>query len=179
MFSFEILVLYITLLAIPILYYLALHRKKISWKEFFGFKIPNWNSIKYALFLTISLVLAYVLIVLIVNFFGITDLENVGKILEIEVIQNLGLVIIMMFIGVFVEEFFFRAFLTQELGIWVSSIFFGLMHFAYGSIVEIIGAFLMGLILAYFWKKKKEFFIIYIGHLLYNLFMILLVYLNL
>ncbi|MBD3209822.1 CPBP family intramembrane metalloprotease [Candidatus Micrarchaeota archaeon] len=67
------------------------------------------------------------------------------------------------------EELFFRAFLVDRVGVVLSSLLFGLMHFAYGSAVEIIGAALIGVVLAFIYKASKSITPCLVIHLTYNL----------
>ncbi|MDD3177981.1 MAG: CPBP family intramembrane metalloprotease [Candidatus ainarchaeum sp.] len=98
--------------------------------------------------------------------FGIeNDLHLVGDII---ISFPIFYIIYLFVIRVFLEEWFFRAFLTKKTGIVISSLIFGFAHFSYGSIFEIIGAFLLGLLLSYNYKKNKNIFPNYIAHLLYN-----------
>lgn len=67
------------------------------------------------------------------------------------------------------EEIFFRGFLAQRFGILVSAIGFALSHFSYGSVFEIVGAFAIGLVFAYFYTKKRNLAACMFAHGLYNL----------
>jgi membrane protease YdiL (CAAX protease family) len=67
------------------------------------------------------------------------------------------------------EELFFRAMLVPRIGVVFSSVLFGMMHFAYGSVVEVAGAALIGLILAIIYKASKSITPCLIIHILYNL----------
>jgi len=67
------------------------------------------------------------------------------------------------------EELFFRAFLVPRIGITVSSIAFGLVHFAYGSMVEIVGAIIIGVILAVVFKSSRSITPCLAIHIIYNL----------
>lgn len=79
------------------------------------------------------------------------------------------------------EELFFRGFLFRAIsgfsspliGIIGSSIAFGIVHFAYGSIVEIVGTLLIGMILALVYHKSKSITPCMLIHLTYNLLAIL------
>ncbi|MBU0532620.1 CPBP family intramembrane metalloprotease [Candidatus Micrarchaeota archaeon] len=79
------------------------------------------------------------------------------------------------------EEFFFRAFLVKKIssiinpwaGILISSILFGLVHFSYGSIMEIVGAFTIGTILAVIFHKSKSITPCLAIHIFYNLLAII------
>ncbi|MCI0504080.1 CPBP family intramembrane metalloprotease [Candidatus Micrarchaeota archaeon] len=66
------------------------------------------------------------------------------------------------------EELFFRGFLAQRYGILLSAAFFGLMHFAYGSTVEVLGAFVIGIVLAASFKLTKSVTPCIIAHMVYN-----------
>lgn len=66
------------------------------------------------------------------------------------------------------EEILFRAFLVPRIGIVPSAILFGILHAGYGSIAEIGGAFIYGLIAGYTFKKTDSLYPSIIGHILVN-----------
>jgi len=66
------------------------------------------------------------------------------------------------------EELFFRGFLTGRAGVVLSSVVFGLMHFAYGSVVEVLGAFAIGLVLAMSFRLTKSITPCIVAHMAYN-----------
>lgn len=66
------------------------------------------------------------------------------------------------------EELFFRGLLTSRFGILASSVAFGLMHFAYGSFIEVIGAFLIGIILAAIFRLSGSITPCILAHMAYN-----------
>jgi len=71
------------------------------------------------------------------------------------------------------EELFFRAFLVPRIGILFSSVAFGLVHVAYGSMMEILGATLIGIILALIFKLSRSITPCLLIHIIYNLISIL------
>jgi membrane protease YdiL (CAAX protease family) len=97
---------------------------------------------------------------------GISDHQNVVDVANALPLSVLLLAIVFAPIS---EEFFFRAFLTDKIGIIPSSIIFGVFHFAYGSVVEIVGAFLIGIILATAYKRSGSIIPSIAIHLIYNL----------
>lgn len=113
------------------------------------------------------LIVAGAIAILILNLlFNVSDEANVfGKISELPQYVILFAIIA----APFSEEIFFRAFLTERFGIIVSSILFAVSHVAYGSIVELVGAFVLGLMLALIFKRTKSVTPGIIAHLLYNL----------
>jgi uncharacterized protein len=104
-------------------------------------------------------------------FFKVSDLNLVGE----EILKYSPLAIVYLFlIRVFLEEWFFRGFLTPRLGVIFSSALFALGHLAYGSIIEVIGAFVLGIFLASMYKKNKNLWPNFFAHFLYNLVIYLL-----
>ncbi len=66
------------------------------------------------------------------------------------------------------EELFFRGLLVPRTGVLASALLFGLLHFAYGSIVEVMGAFLIGLVLGATFKFSKSVTPCMLAHMVYN-----------
>ncbi|MEW6749341.1 MAG: type II CAAX endopeptidase family protein [Candidatus Micrarchaeota archaeon] len=66
------------------------------------------------------------------------------------------------------EELFFRGFLTSRFGVIGSSLLFGAMHLAYGSVVELAGAFLLGIVLALTFRLSKSITPCILAHMAYN-----------
>ena len=151
--------------------------KKFNWKKIQKELVPYSKDVKTELIGSIKLFLAlffsFVLLSIILTFLGLNDLEKVSEVIALNS-QNLVLYILLMAILVFFEEFFFRAFLINRIGLIPSSLIFGLAHVGYFSIAEMIGAFALGLLLAYWFKQNKSIVQNYFGHLLYNLFAITL-----
>ena len=97
--------------------------------------------------------------------FNISDLEVVGQ----EILSFPVTVIIYLFVvRVFLEEWFFRGFLTPRVGAIFSSIIFAIGHLSYGSIIEVLGAFVLGVFLAKSYEKTKNLWPNIIAHGLYN-----------
>ena len=72
------------------------------------------------------------------------------------------------------EETFFRAFLTPRIGVLLSSLAFGLSHFAYGSVFEVVGATLIGIVFAVIYKETKSLVPSIAIHFVYNVFALLI-----
>ncbi len=68
------------------------------------------------------------------------------------------------------EEVLFRGFAVPRLGIVISALVFGLLHAGYNSTfgVEIIAAFIFGIIAGYAFKKTKSLYPPIIAHILVN-----------
>ncbi len=142
----------------------------------FGFTSFNFKTLQSALLLAIILLAGNFLLFLIFSFFQKNDLHLVGISILNSLQESFILFSLYLLFSVFVEELFFRAFLTNIFGIWISTLFFGLLHFGYGSVFEMLGAFLLGLILAYAWKKTRNFYLVFLGHLIYNIVAVILLF---
>lgn len=66
------------------------------------------------------------------------------------------------------EELFFRGLLVPRFGVIGPAILFGLSHLAYGSVMEIVGVFAIGLVLGTIFKMSKSITPCIVVHLLYN-----------
>lgn len=121
----------------------------------------------------IAVVLATILLNILFYFLNIQDGTNIA-----ERIRELPLYLL--FFGIFLapisEELFFRAFLVEKAGIWISSILFAASHLAYGSIAELLGTFVIGLIFALIYKKSKSILPVIAIHFVFNLVSIILIH---
>ncbi|HLC78986.1 MAG TPA: CPBP family intramembrane glutamic endopeptidase [archaeon] len=160
---------------VPLLYIKFVERKNFTAQEF-GLKSTNaLSDIILSTQIFSALLLFSVVLSFLFGFFQINDFEPVETAIR-EIVSLPALLLIYLFVvRVFVEEFFFRAFLVPRIGIAVSSIAFGLAHFGYGSLAEVIGAFALGAILAFAYKKSNRIVPNFIAHLLYNFVSVALV----
>ncbi|MFA5360994.1 MAG: CPBP family intramembrane glutamic endopeptidase [archaeon] len=172
MLDFVLLVLMITM---PI-FWLRIIKKK-SWdkikQELIPIKKNPFVELVGGVKLFFALLIGFLLLSMVFNLSGINDLEKVSEVIAINS-QNITLYLIVIIIMVFVEELFFRSFLVKQIGLIPSSIIFGIAHIGYYSIAQVIGAFALGLMLAYWFKQNNSITQNYLGHLLYNLFAIIL-----
>ncbi len=67
------------------------------------------------------------------------------------------------------EEIFFRGFLVRRVGVVLSSILFAGAHYMYGSVYELGGAFIAGIIFAYAFKRTGSLAGPITAHLILNL----------
>jgi len=69
----------------------------------------------------------------------------------------------------FSEELLFRAALVPRFGIFIPAILFGILHLAYGSVMEVIGVIGIGIILGYVYQRSGSITPCIAIHLSYNL----------
>ncbi|MFT5254514.1 MAG: membrane protease YdiL (CAAX protease family) [Flavobacteriales bacterium] len=149
-----------------------------------------WKEKKYSLLFYVKSVAAtmgtLVLIMLVVSIiFRLTgsDIES-EKMDEILIFfkNNLPLILFTSITAGVTEELFFRGYLIPRLeilfkntylAILISSILFGLIHYSYGTLIQIIAPFFIGIILALHYQKHRNITIIIICHFLWNLLVLL------
>lgn len=157
------------LIAIPLAFIIFFEKKKIN-PEKIGLK--SNGGLKDAVLaakLFFALMIVSVLISIFTSIIGVNDFEPVGEQVKILFMSNAIFLVYFFIFRVFVEEFFFRAFLVPRIGVAGSSIIFGVAHMGYGSIGEIIGATILGGILALGYKRSGSIIPSFVAHLCYNL----------
>ncbi len=132
-----------------------------------------WKRLLHGVLLFILMVGTGILMTVALSLAGFNDSGN-----AINVVQGLPLYLLIFAFTVVpvAEELFFRALLipvfAKYSNVWagaiLSSIFFGMTHTAYGSVVEIMGATLLGLVLALYFAKKRDVLPCMVAHAIYN-----------
>ena len=116
--------------------------KKNTWKEVHEILFPNFLGVKKeaigSLGLFVLLIVGFFLIIGLVNILGVNDLEKVDQVVKNSIQSGAIIYFILLLPILFIEEFFFRAFLVSRIGVIPSTLLFTLAHIGYGSIAEII-----------------------------------------
>jgi membrane protease YdiL (CAAX protease family) len=149
-----------------------------------------WTEEKYSLIFflksVVKLMLSLFLTMLVVYFiFKIAD-SNIDskKINEVMKLfkNNIFLILFTSITAGVTEELIFRGYLIPRLeillkntpvAILTSSILFGLIHYSYGTLIQIIGPIFIGLLFAVHYKKYKNIKILIMCHFLWDLLVLL------
>ena len=107
---------------------------------------------------------------------GIRDTGRVFEAIDAIKTLNIFFLFYLLVVRVTGEEVFFRGLLTKKIGIVPSSAAFALVHALYGSIGEVIGAFVLGVLLAKMFIKNNNLMPNIFAHIFYNFFVLLIVY---
>lgn len=137
-----------------------------------------WKDFSGSFFLFIALFVSSIAISIVISLLGLNDLAVVESSIETLISTVPLFVAYAMVVRVFAEEVFFRGFLVKRIGILWSSLAFALLHILYGSVAEVIGAFFLGIVLAWWFSKNNSLLQNYMGHFLYNSVIIIILVLS-
>jgi hypothetical protein len=164
------------MLLIPLFYLRAV--KGMRWKDIKRSLFPKYQGHKKEIIgsfkLLGALLVSFIAIMAVVyvaeSALGvqINDLGKVDSVIGKELFYGGLYFVLTLPVAVFAEEFLFRAFMVPRIGVAISTAIFGALHFGYGSWLEIAGAFALGLVLAYWFKKHKSLLQNFMGHMMYN-----------
>lgn len=115
--------------------------------------------------LFVVMVLAAICANLVALHFGIADQ---AKVVDVVSSLPLYLILISFTLAPISEELFFRAFLVPRIGVPISTILFTMVHAAYGSGSEFLGAFFLGFVLANAYYYLEDPVPCIIAHALFN-----------
>ena len=148
-----------------------------------------WRSQKHKLWTyLVSFVVIYVILVLVLN--GLKSLltlfnlyntsEKFKQALDL-FRNNHGLIIFTCLTAAVVEELIFRGYLqprftkifkSKWLAILVTSLLFGLLHFRYLTIINIVGPFLIGIVFSAYYLKFRSIKFLIVFHFIWDLLVI-------
>jgi len=165
--GFPAFVLDAAFLALPALYHAGKGRNPA--KEL-GFEVPPYDRlVKQTVTLFFALLATSLLLSLVLGLLQANDLHKVGE--QVGKIQQAQpwMLYYLLSVRVVAEEGFFRGFLARKFGVWPSSGLFALVHVFYGSVAEVLGAFVLGGLLAKAYKTNHSLIPNIFAHALYNL----------
>ncbi len=130
------------------------------------------EGIKKSLALLVSLLIVSFLLSTILTLLQANDLEKVHN--EIKQLKEQGplLLVYLLIVRVVSEEIFFRGFLVKKLGALPATAAFAIAHAMYNSFAELIGAFVLGYLLAIVYERNKNLLPNIVAHVLYNVIII-------
>lgn len=177
--SFANLLLDFFLFCFPVLFIIR-NKKKFEWKKILaelGIKNPKAGFFfKKTTKLFLQLVAVAIILSIALVAIGFNDTQSVFETISAIKTQSVFLLFYLLIVRVTAEEVFFRGFLTTRIGMLASSALFGLAHFFYGSIAEMIGAFFLGLVLSRAFLKNKNLMPNIFAHILYNFLVLILAF---
>lgn len=165
---------------------LFIYVKQIEKQPFF-----LWEEKKYSFgYYFISVIVTLLAVVAVLIVFSIIwtllgfkrDSDSLNKILEV-FRHNHFLVLLTCLTAGITEELVFRAYIMPRLqllfnktyiSVLASSVIFGLIHFGYGTALNVIGPFIIGLVFAVHYYKYRNIKILIICHFVWDYAVVLL-----
>ena len=163
------LFLYFLMLAIVVVSFK--NRKNILKQLGYG-KVELKKAIPQSIFYLGALLIASMIVGIIFSQLGYVD--ELGKVPQILRGTDLTQLLIIVFIGSFVEEIFFRGYLQRKTNLLTASFIFAYFHIIYNSLPEVVGAFVLGLILGKAYEKTDNLFVSTLAHFSYNLIVLII-----
>lgn len=155
-------------------------QKLLIWEER---KLQWWEYLASFMAIFVALVIGLIIIGLILYMLGLQkESERFVHMLAI-FREHQWLIFVTAGTAGIVEELTFRGYLmprilvlfkSPALAIIISSVLFGLLHFGYGTIVQVIGPFFIGLIFAIYYYKFRNIKILIVCHILWDIMAIYL-----
>lgn len=149
-----------------------------------------WKEQKYSLSFYLKSVVKTMSVLLFVIIVVSLFFKLIGATIESQKIDeimkyfknNIPLILFTSITAGITEELFFRGYLIPRLeivlkntylAIVLSSIIFGLIHYSYGTLIQIVGPFFIGLVLAFHYQKYRNIKIVILCHFLWDLLVLL------
>ncbi len=159
------------LIFFPIIF--LIWQKKEPLKELGLYFTKPKNDIINSIILLVVLIALSFLIAFFASFFIVNDIEKIyAQVQSIKESSPFFLAYLLV-VRVIAEEIFFRGFLVKQTGAFFSTAVFSLAHVFYGSIMEVIGVFVLGFVLAKAFERNKTLIPNIVAHFLYNLINVL------
>jgi len=147
----------------------------LIWKDH---KYDFINYILHVFLLFITIIAIMIPVGLICQYFGSKQISP--KLVEIKSIMqdSQSLILFVVITAGVTEEIIFRGYIQPRLetlvkspyiSIFITSALFGLLHFGYGTINNIIGPFFIGLIFSFYYWKFRNIKVLIICHILIDL----------
>lgn len=164
------ILMFIPFVLIPILWVRYINNGK--YKKYLGLTTEKLTkNILLGIGLAIlTLIISLLISQALITFFGIEE-QNV-LLEEIVGFGPLIALLISLSAGIS-EEIFFRGFLQTRIGLVPAAALFAIVHASYGVIIQIIGPFIMGLLIGYLYYKTNSVVGPIVAHTLYNLTVLL------
>ena len=134
--------------------------------------------------LIIIIFITALLVSMILKLTGLTSVRSERYLLLLKVFHyNTPLMLFGVFTAGVAEELVFRGYVLTRLQVLfknsylpviISSVIFGLIHFGYGTIQNILVPMFIGAVFAVYYNRYKNILIVIIAHFLYDLLLVLL-----
>jgi membrane protease YdiL (CAAX protease family) len=149
-------------------------RNKKPVKEAFGIRrISLKKAVVYSAAIFTALLAAAFIAGTVIEAADLNDTALVAETLKEMATLSPLLLPYLVIVRVFSEEVLFRAFLVERVGIIPSTLLFAAVHAGYNSVAEVLGAFVLGLVLAVAYSRTRNIMPVFAAHAGFNMVMII------
>lgn len=142
-----------------------------------------WADVGYSISFYILSVICVLLVIIAGATIVAVILKSMGmfkqsKVMPLLIGMNVPVKLLGIFTAGFLEEFIFRGYMIPRLQLFfksrhvpiiISSVIFGLLHLGYGTVVNVVGPIIIGLVFGYHYQRYRNIKILIICHLLIDL----------
>lgn len=109
---------------------------------------------------------------------GVYHAEESELVPQIQKLLTLPLVFAIPLIAAVTEEVFFRGILQPRVGLWASSLLFGLVHIGYGTILQVVAPILLGLLFGLLFLRTRSLWAPIAAHFTFDFVELLILFLE-
>lgn len=107
---------------------------------------------------------------------GLYHAEESELVPQLQALLTPAVIISVPILAAVTEEIYFRGFLQPRVGIIASSILFGLVHSGYGTILQLVAPFALGLLFAYLFQRTRTLWAPIAAHFTFDFIQFLALY---
>ena len=107
---------------------------------------------------------------------GLYHAEESELVPQLQALLTPAVIVAVPVLAAVTEEVFFRGYLQPRVGIIASSLLFGLVHSGYGTILQLVAPFALGLLFAYLFQRTRSLWAPIAAHFTFDLIQFLALY---
>lgn len=108
---------------------------------------------------------------------GLYTAEESELVPQLQAVLTLPLIFIIPLIAAVTEEVFFRGILQPRVGLITSSLLFGVVHSGYGTVLQLVAPFVLGLLFGLLFERTRSLWAPIAGHFTFDLIQLSILYL--
>ena len=132
--------------------------------------VDKWTGL-YALLgagITFAALLALAAIVGALQYSGLYHFDESDIVDQLRPLLTPAVIVAVPILAAITEEVYFRGYLQPRIGIIGSSLLFGLVHSGYGTLLQLVAPFFLGLLFGYLFQRTRSLWAPIAGHFLFD-----------
>lgn len=125
---------------------------------------------------TIAALLAMGTILALLDQAGLYEAEESALVPQLQALLTPAVIVAVPVLAAVTEEVFFRGYLQPRIGIIASSVLFGLVHSGYGTVLQLVAPFGLGLLFAYLFQRTGSLWAPIAAHFMFDFIQFMALY---